>query len=87
MFWSEVGGEKHSIMRAYMDGSSKTEFVSNARNAASKDSPTHCHWCQLFCVLALVVFLAFSGLLHWLMVSVSKTSKAESSFSNVKIDS
>ncbi|XP_076445601.1 prolow-density lipoprotein receptor-related protein 1-like [Babylonia areolata] len=35
MFWSEVGGEKHRIMRAYMDGSNITEFVSNASNAAS----------------------------------------------------
>ncbi|KAL8579462.1 hypothetical protein ACOMHN_026827 [Nucella lapillus] len=35
MFWSEVGGKKHRIMRAYMDGSNVTEFVSNASNAAS----------------------------------------------------
>ncbi|XP_070183011.1 low-density lipoprotein receptor-related protein 1-like [Littorina saxatilis] len=35
MFWSEIGVNQHRIMRAFMDGTEPTEFVSNATNAAS----------------------------------------------------
>ncbi|XP_076471456.1 low-density lipoprotein receptor-related protein 1B-like isoform X2 [Babylonia areolata] len=35
MFWSVVDGKGHRIMRANMDGSNVTEFVSNTSNAAS----------------------------------------------------
>ena len=47
MFWSDVGGDTHRIMRAYMDGTNETVFVANAANAASKSvlnkgpPPTH----------------------------------------------
>ena len=37
MFWSDVGGDTHRIMRAYMDGTNETVFVANAVNAASKN--------------------------------------------------